>query len=610
MKLFLDLKNRRFVKSAASNVALDRLVLKRRDTLPIEVVYVENGAVATPPAGTTAAVGLKAKFSDSNFLAFAAPGQTTLDLNTLPVEAAFSSNPATVSALLEIKWGAPGTAHRTATLAAELQNAVITGDEGTPAAIPDGKASQAEAEAGTDNDKWMTPLRTAQAIAELAPPPTWQSVTGKPETFAPAPHQHTIADTTGLQQELDSKQPAGNYAASAHQHDAAEITSGTLDPARLPVLPSTIQIVALGTISTLTQAEQDQITVGAVVTTSDGGRWIYRDGNKTLEASYVKLSDVTPEWAAIANKPSLFPPTPHTHTASEVTAYNTTIADSVVSVAIGGAPATPASTWKTRSLVQVLDTILFPTVLASVQTAKSINLAVSGASGVLEIGASIARTLTATFTRGTILNGNGTVNSNPLVGAATSYTFTGTGTTSLTQAGSTRSFTAAVVAGVNNWAVTAAHAAGTGSYFDNKGVAGTNLATSRASGTVTDTTSSPTITGVHPYYYLKSSSPISAAAMVTAIQNGTATKVVADSTGTLTIPYAPSAQFLAIAYPSTSTTKTRYFVTALDNGAITVVFAPVATLSVTTALWTQSYKIHTSSGALTNSAANIELRNS
>ena len=74
MKLFLDLKNRRFVKSAASNVALDRLVLKRRDNLPIAIVYVENGAVATPPVGTTAAVGLKAKFSDSNFLAYAAPG--------------------------------------------------------------------------------------------------------------------------------------------------------------------------------------------------------------------------------------------------------------------------------------------------------------------------------------------------------------------------------------------------------------------------------------------------------------------------------------------------------------------------------------------------------
>ena len=98
--------------------------------------------------------------------------------------------------------------------------------------------------------------------------------------------------------------------------------------------------------------------------------------------------------------------------------------------------------------------------------------------------------------------------------------------------------------------------------------------------------------------------------MAAAIQAGTATKVVASSTGTLSIPYAPSAEYLAVAYPSTSTTKTRYFVTALDNGAITVVFAPVATQTVTTALWSQSYRIHTSTGALTNSNATIELRNS
>ena len=170
MKLFLDSKARRFVKSAASNVALDRLVLKRRDQVPIEIVFVENGVAITPPAGTTAAIGLKAKFSDSNFLAYAAPGQTILDLHTIPVEAAFSSDQAAISALLEIRWGAPGTALRTATLQVELQNSVITGDEGTPSAMPDGKATQAQAEAGTDNDAWMTPLRTAQAIEALAQP--------------------------------------------------------------------------------------------------------------------------------------------------------------------------------------------------------------------------------------------------------------------------------------------------------------------------------------------------------------------------------------------------------------------------------------------------------
>jgi hypothetical protein len=165
MKLFLDTRNRRFVKSAASNVALQTLHLKRRDQVPIEIVFVANNAVVTAPTGTATTVGLKAKFSDANFLAFAAPGTNTLNLNTEPVEAAFLSNPASLPALLEVRWSAPGEALRTATLQVELQNSVILGTEGTPAAALDLKATQAEAEAGTSNDRWMTPLRTAQAIA-------------------------------------------------------------------------------------------------------------------------------------------------------------------------------------------------------------------------------------------------------------------------------------------------------------------------------------------------------------------------------------------------------------------------------------------------------------
>ena len=165
MKLFLDTKARRFVKSAASNVALSTLHLKRRDQVPLEIVFVANNAVVAAPTGTTTAVGLKAKFSDANFLAYAAPGTNTLNLNTEPVEAAFSSNPASLPALLEVRWSAPGEALRTATLQVELQNSVIIGTEGTPAAALDLKATQAEAEAGTSNEKWMSPLRTAQAIA-------------------------------------------------------------------------------------------------------------------------------------------------------------------------------------------------------------------------------------------------------------------------------------------------------------------------------------------------------------------------------------------------------------------------------------------------------------
>jgi hypothetical protein len=244
MKLFLDTKARRFIKSAASNVALQTLVLKRRDQVPIEVVFVENGVAVSPVAGTQTTVALKTSFSDSNFLALAAPGQTILDLNTLPVEAAFSSSdPASIPAFLEIRWTAPSQALRTATLQVEIQNSVILGDEQTPAALPDGKATQAEATAGTDNTKWMTPLRTAQAIAQLAPPPTWDSVLNKPATFPATAHTHTASQITDFASAVVAVSPPvdwssltgkpSTFAPSAHTHLKSEITGLTADLASL-----------------------------------------------------------------------------------------------------------------------------------------------------------------------------------------------------------------------------------------------------------------------------------------------------------------------------------------------------------------------------------------
>ena len=178
MKLFVDRKNRRFVKSAASNVVLDRLVLKRRDLLPVEVVFVENGAVVAAQSGTGLTVALKQSFGDANYLALAEAG--VLNLNTVPLEAAFDADPLAVAAYLEVRWTATGETTRTATLQVEIQNSVILGTEGTPAAIPDGKATQAEAEAGTDNDHWMTPLRTKQAIAAVGGVTSYNDLTDTP----------------------------------------------------------------------------------------------------------------------------------------------------------------------------------------------------------------------------------------------------------------------------------------------------------------------------------------------------------------------------------------------------------------------------------------------
>jgi hypothetical protein len=170
------------------------------------------------------------------------------------------------------------------------------------------------------------------------------SIAGKAATV----HTHTIAQVTGLQTALDAKQNTGTtdialedlsdvttvggadfqvlarlsgvwrpwtfdvtYAAgwdarlAVSSIDAAQLTSGLLDPARIPVLASTNTIVSSNAIANLATAQQNTIVQGTHVTTTDGRRWIYKgSGTKTLEVSYIELADVTPDWSIIASKPT------------------------------------------------------------------------------------------------------------------------------------------------------------------------------------------------------------------------------------------------------------------------------------------------------------------
>jgi len=299
------------------------------------------------------------------------------------------------------------------------------------------------------------------------------------------------------------------------------------------------------------------------------------------------------------------------------TTYNTTIGDSVTNVEVGGAGAgTAASVWKTKSIVEVLDDILFPTLLASIASNKSVSLAVDGTAGTLEIGSSYTRNLTATFGAGSITNGDGTAGP-ALVGAATQYTFTGTGISSTAQAGNTLSLgSVTVVAGANNWAVSVAHDAGTGAYYDNKGNALSNLDGSRVAGTVNDASSSPTITGLYPYFWGVSASTLTPADVATAIQYGSKTKVVASSTGTITITFNASSEYLWFAIPNTSTSKTVWYVNALNNGSIggaSNLFGTEGVENVTSSdgFWSNvGYKIYITNYATSTGSDSMQLRNS
>lgn len=186
MILFLDIDSRALLDS--KQAPFRRLDLKRRDTDSIELQFLRNNIVQELPTGTTIRLGIKADGAYAgSFLAttstFAKSGTGTstkyladLNLNTTDLNTAFSSatppEPDSLPAMLEVEWTSGTNVTSSKTLPVTIANDVIRGNEGTPATLPlfytsstsNFLATQAEAEAGTDNTKWMSPLRTKQAI--------------------------------------------------------------------------------------------------------------------------------------------------------------------------------------------------------------------------------------------------------------------------------------------------------------------------------------------------------------------------------------------------------------------------------------------------------------
>jgi hypothetical protein len=277
MRLFLDIDSREFLQSPSFPRALTTLALKRRDTDLIELQFIRDRVVQDLPTGTTIRLGLKpANSYTAEFLAtgtFTKSGTGTatrylldLNLNTVALNEAFAAatpEPVTLAAMLEVEWASGTTISSSLTLPVTINNDVIRGDEGEPVDLPifyitetnDLQATQAEAEAGTNNTKWMSPLRTAEAIAALAAT-DWDSIADKPDAFPPSTHSHAIsdttglqaaldgkassshthaiADTTGLQSALDGKQAAGSFAPADHTHELSSLTQSSATSGQVP----------------------------------------------------------------------------------------------------------------------------------------------------------------------------------------------------------------------------------------------------------------------------------------------------------------------------------------------------------------------------------------
>lgn len=72
---------------------------------------------------------------------------------------------------------------------------------------------------------------------------TWGDIAGKPSTFPPDSHSHTISSVSGLQSTLDGKQASGSYAPSSHNHTTSQITGlQTYVDGRIPSPPPEVLI--------------------------------------------------------------------------------------------------------------------------------------------------------------------------------------------------------------------------------------------------------------------------------------------------------------------------------------------------------------------------------
>jgi hypothetical protein len=185
MRIAIQKDTRQVVSWA--NEAIASLSFTRRDKFPVEVRFIEGAGYATLPAGATGRLALKLPGDYAGAARVVSPawvisgtGRNTtytflVDLNTQEVATLFSQEPASISLALEIEWvysqgGLTGVRQTSVPVPVIVANDYIRDTDGTPAAAIDLKATQAEAEAGISNEKWMTPLRTRQAIDSQATP--------------------------------------------------------------------------------------------------------------------------------------------------------------------------------------------------------------------------------------------------------------------------------------------------------------------------------------------------------------------------------------------------------------------------------------------------------
>jgi hypothetical protein len=309
------------------------------------------------------------------------------------------------------------------------------------------------------------------------------------------------------------------------------------------------------------------------------------------------------------------------------TTYNSTISDSLtVPNTVGGIIAgTTAASLKAKNIVQVIDDLLFPTVLPT-YTIPAVSIFTASASGYQEIGQTISQALNQTqnkndagvysslvFKRGgSVISTSSSPTGTSIADIAAQFGYADPNNPNFSYSQSyTDSFT--VVSGATSWTAEGAYGAGLAKK-DNKGNTDTRTAAVRSvnapQAAATLTSGSNSITGIYPYFWGVSNTAPTAASIATAIAAGSANKVVSDAGSSITITFNASGQYVWFATAASYASKTTWYNTALNNGTIgpgQFILSPVTqNVNSPNGYWsTVSFKIYISGYATTTSGSII-----
>jgi hypothetical protein len=286
------------------------------------------------------------------------------------------------------------------------------------------------------------------------------------------------------------------------------------------------------------------------------------------------------------------------------TKYNTLVADNVTSQSINKLTPKAASVWKTKSIVEVLDEILFP---ANLPTYIIPTLVLNHTLPYIqEVGKSVTNNFTLTgtkndagdFTLLRILEGATEIeSSNPSPGLSATLSY---------------SHTFEVEPGVTTWIGNSAYNQGARK-SDSQGVEDTRNYAIRqtnapqAADPDFDSTNTVSIDGIYPYFYGVSSTPINSTQIKSIIEAGNGNKTLTKADGTISIQFNGTVQYLWFAHAEIYPTKTKW--QAANNpsnggniGAPSDFFGPHSTEQIVSPdgspnpYWTVNYKIYITNG--------------